>query len=210
MILASQLVQHVRWRFDAASTTRVTDAAILEAVNEGLDELAEATGFYERWVNVPIRNGRTYYDLRGWLPETALGVTSVWNTISTRWMHPASEEELSYARWKRVTGDPRNYWIRGLYWMGVFPKGTADSGFFRVYFKALVPHLVQDNDAIPELPDDFNNTVEDYALYELFAREGETSKALALWNSYQDGENKAKKLVKDRITAARSGRLGRR
>lgn len=210
MIQLSTLVQHIRWRFDAASSTRVTDAAIIQALNEGLDELAEATGFYERNVTIPIRNGRTYYDLRGWFPETALGVTSVWNTVSTRWLHPASEEDLSYARWKRVFGDPRNYWIRGLYWMGIFPKAAADSGYFRVYFKALPPPLVHMNDAIPDLPDDFNNDLEDYALYELFSREGETTKALAMWQSFQEGEDRLKKLVKDRVTTARVDRMGRR
>ena len=77
MISLSQIVANVRSRYEALTDVRWSDADIVTSINDGLDELSRATRFYERHVSVSVRNLSNYYDLRGWLPESALGVTSV-------------------------------------------------------------------------------------------------------------------------------------
>jgi hypothetical protein len=187
----------VRWK----------DYDIVTAINEGLDELSEETRFYERHVSIPVVNRRTYYDLRGWLPESALGVTSVWSEVLTDWLVPTTVRELK-SRWEQAAGSPRSFFMRGLYWMGVFPRPETTIGTHRVYFAGYAPHFNFPQAVLRDLTDDRVAALEEYAMYELAAQDGETDRALAHFVDYRARAKDLANFVNRRTVTARSLKMG--
>jgi len=164
MINAADIVSRVRTKYESESTTRWTGARILEAINEGLDDLSLETGFYERHVSVPVQAGLQYYDLRGFTPETVLSVTSIYNTSRQDWLVPTTAEELDLFNpmWEDSTGDPQKYFLRGIYWFGVWPKASSTAtGYLQVYFQGLAPHFLHNQSVLDDLPDDWVPALED-------------------------------------------------
>lgn len=211
MIPASQIIASVRTRYQIVSSVRWDDGDILDAINEGLDDLSEVTRFYERHVSVPLGNRRSYYDLRGWLPETALGVTSVWGSSITDWLVPISARDLQ-TRWEQAAGSPTHFFMRGLFWMVVWPRpDSVDvSEFLRVYFAGYAPHFTHPQAVLRDLQDDWVPALEDYALYELSAQDGETSRALMHWQEYTARSTQFAHDVNRRTVTARVLRMGSR
>jgi hypothetical protein len=209
LIPLSQIAARVRTKFEAESTARWTDQGIYDAVNEGLEELAEATLFFERYVTIPLVADRTYYDLRGYLPESAIGVTSVWDTTTSAWLTPINQGDLGF-RWEESAGEPQFYFLRGANWLGVWPKVSTTSGFIRVHFAGLPPRFTTPQSVLSDLPDDYVPALEEYALYELSAQDGETDKAIAHYQEYAAKEKSLADFVSRRTATARVGRVGGR
>lgn len=209
MIPLSEIINNVRIRHEAMSSTRWKDVDIRDAINEGLDDLSDVTRFYERHVSVPVGNLRTYYDLRGWLPETALGVTSIWSDVIEDWLTPVKVSDLR-TRWEQSTGPSRSFFMRGLFWMGVWPKPEATAGFLRVYFAGFAPHFDFPQAVLRDFPDDFVPALEEYALYELAAQDGETTRALMHFSDYAARAITLTNFVARRRVTAKSFRMGAR
>ena len=207
MIPCSQIVSNVRTQHEAESSIRWSDGAIVDAVNEGLDDLSEVTRFYERHVAVPVASRRTYYDLRGLLPESALGVTSVWSSNTEDWLLPVSVGELK-SRWEQAVGSPQHFFMRGLFWMAVFPRPDTTTGFHRVYFAGHAPHFTHPQAVIRDLVDSYVPALEEYALYELAAQDGETTRALMHWGEYNRRSKEIADFVERRIVSAQVLRMG--
>ena len=208
MVPLSEIITNVRTQYAAESTVRWKDPDIRDAINEGLDELSEATRFYERHVSVPVASLRTYYDLRGWLPESALGVTAVWSSVINEWLEPGSS--IARFQWERSVGPSQSFFMRGIYWMGVWPKPSTSTGFLRVYFTGLAPHFDFPQAVLRELPDDFIPALEEYALYELAAQDGETTRALQHFKDYGVRERSLRDFVERRTVTARVLKMGSR
>lgn len=211
MIPVSQVLTRVRTRYEAeagGSDVRWSDANLLTFINEGLENLAEATGFYERYVTIPLSAGRTYYDLRGFAPETVVSVTSVWNTSRTQWLEPISKLRLDTS-WRSATGSPLAYWTAGIYWLGVYPfPDEDDTGSLRVHFKGIPVRFTHTQGVLSDLPDHFYPALEDYVLYEMAAADGNSTRALVHWKAYVEREAALSSFVDKRIGASRSGALG--
>ena len=210
MIPLSSIRSRVRTKFEAESASRWEDEPINSAINEGLDELSERTLFYERYVSIPIESGRTYYDTRGFVPEGALQLTALWDTTVSDWIDPANIEGFD-TRWEEATGPARRWFTRGAWWFGVNPSPSTDAtGYYRLYFAGLAPHLTHDQAVLADLPDDFVDALVEYALYELEAQDGETSKALLHWKLFDGMANDLAEFVKNRMKTARTARMGKR
>lgn len=209
MLTLSDIRSRVRTKFEAA-TTRWTDADIDAAINDGLGELSEATRYYESWVSIKLKASRTYYDLRGLTPETAMSVTAVWHEPGVRWLTPMALQDITYEEWEETSGNPTGWFVRGLWWLGVWPHPSEDvDEFLRVYYSAVAPKLVDDGDEPRQLPDEFIPALEEYAVYELQQREGETDKALFWWGKYKEREKALEQHMAHRVTTARTGKIGR-
>lgn len=219
MIPFSEIISRVRTKFEAESSTRWSDRSIGNAINNGLDELSERTLFYERYVSIPKRAGQTYYDTRGYVPEGALQFTRIWSTTLDNWLDPINAESLNLRTapavqlnpllWEESQGDPTAWFVRGGWWFGVYPyPGESASGYLRVYFASLAPHFTHPQSVLEDLPDDFVPALEDYALYELNAQDGETSKALLHWKSFSERAGLLEDLVEKRMQTNRVGRMG--
>ena len=210
MLTLSDIRSRVRTRFEAASSTRWSDADLNAAINDGVAELSEATRYYERWSSVRLKGGRTYYDLRGLSPEAALSVTSVWHESGNRWLTPGNWRDLTYEEWEETAGEPIAWFVRGLWWLALWPHPSADvDQWVRVYYTAVAPQLEEDGEEPAQLPDEFVPAIEEYALHELQQRDGETDKALYWWQQYKAREKSLEQHMAHRVTTARTGSLGR-
>lgn len=209
MLTLSGIRSRVRIRFEAASSTRWSNADVDQAINDGLSELAEATGYFERWVSVPVKMKRTYYDLRCFTPETVLSVSSVWHESGNRWLSPITLREIAIDQWEDTTGSPIAWFVRGGWWLALWPHPASEvDQFVRVYYTGVPPKLEDDGDEPKQLPDSFIPALEEYALYDLQQREGETDKALYWWGKYREREFSLKQHMAHRITTARTGTIG--
>lgn len=213
MIPVSNVLVRVRTRYEAeagGSDVRWSDENLITFINEAIENLAEATGFYERYCTIPLTTGRTYYDLRGFSPDTVVSITSVWNSVRNDWLMPANARSLDTS-WRQATGSPLIFWTPGIYWLGIYPTPSGDddaSGELRVYFKGVPVRFTHTQGVLSDLPDHFYPAVEDYVLYEMAAADGNAQRALAHWASYSKREKALAKFVDHRMESPRSGRIG--
>ena len=207
MIPLSAITARVRTRFEAESTVRWSNADIWAAVNEGLDELSEATRFVERVASIPVVEGRNFYDLRGYVPDDFVALRAVWSTTRSDWLRPSSEG-LLHTRWEEDPGDPDAFFRRGWCWMGVHPHASGSSGYFRAHLTCLAPQLNHDQAVFADLPDDLIPALEDYGLYELQSQDGETELSLEHWKDLVNRQRTLNDFVEDRGRS--SGFLGGR
>lgn len=209
MLTLGDIRSRVRTRFEAASSTRWSDTDLDAAINAGLEELSEATGYYERWVSVPLRGGRTYYDLRA-RADGILSVTAVQHEAGIRWLAPMNLSDFTYEEWEQTAGNPTAWFTRGLSWLGIWPRPSADvDEWVRLYYTAVAPALEEDGEVPDQLPDEFVPALEEYALYELQQRDGETDKALYWWAKYKEREQALTRHTAERLATARAGTIGR-
>lgn len=186
MIPLSNLLARIRTRFHAESSVRWSDSAITSSVNEGLDEVSEGARFIERVVSIPITMDRTFYDLCGYLPDDFIALKAIWSTVRQDWLVPTTEGRLASEnpRWIQVDGDPYSFFLRGWSWLGVYPHASASTGYLRAYVYCLAPQFLHSQSVLADLPDNYAPALEDYALYDLQAQDGETDKALMHWKDF--------------------------
>lgn len=208
MIPLSQIISRVRTRYEVSDSVRWSDADIKGFINEGLECLAEATDFYERYCVIPVQPERIWYDLRGFTPETVVSIKSVWSSRRNDWLSPVDEGDLQF-QWEDSTGDPTLFFTRGAYWLGVWPRaGTSATGELRVYFSGIPNRYLVDQSVLHDLPDDHTVALEDYALHEMAFQDGEPQLALRYWQSYLDREKRLSMWVDHRLDAGISNRFG--
>jgi hypothetical protein len=212
MIPVSTLLSRVRTLYEAeagaTSPVRWSNSAIQRSVNEGLETLAEATGFYERYCTLPIEANRRYYDIRGFTPETVARITSVWSTTRNEWLPPKSVEDLG-SGWESATGDPYCFFTQGIYWLVVHPAPTTTTGFLRVHFAGIPGRLTHPQAVLGDLPDRYYPALEDYALYDMAAQDRESSRAITHFTAYLKREAELAAYIDRRLVASTPGRFGR-
>jgi len=212
MIPLSTLVSRVRIRYEAesgvSSPTRWQGSYIIGFINEGLESLAEATGFYERYCTVPIEADRTYYDLRGFTPETVSTVRSVWSTTRNDWVTPINPENLPND-WELATGEPLVFFTRGIFWVGIHPHPATTAGFLRVHFAGIPSRFTHVQAVLGDLPDQYYPALEDYALYEMAALDGRPNRAIEHFKSYMAREKTLRDYIDRRLVGSTAGRLGK-
>ena len=169
-----------------------TEADVDESLNDGLDEISDASEWYERHASIPLLNRRPYYDLRTALQDdTILCPGRMLNVQTSRWMQPTHVRDLdyhTYRRWESIAvSQPEKAFLRGLWWLGFFPQSGSDDGFVRFWYKAMPPHLVNASDE-PGFPQEFHYGLVAYAIGDLFGQDGETQKALMWWQKYGEYE----------------------
>jgi hypothetical protein len=208
LISFGQLESRVRTLYEAESSVRWPQEDFLDAANDGLDDLSE-TGFYERFVPIPLKGGQTYYDLRGFVPKGIIRVNFVYNVNEQIWLTPSDFRDLNTPRWETVTDSPQRYLIRGLYWLGLYPRPNGDTNTIRTFYSGLAPHFKDGDSVLSDLPDDLIEALEDYSLYDLSIKDRRYKESLEHWTSYIKRKKKLEDQVKRRIVTARLGRLGR-
>ncbi len=170
------------------SPVRWSATDVVNAINEGLEELSDISEFYERYATIHLRTNASYYDLRSIVPDTILRVTNIFNPSNNTWLKPIDTRDLDYKtarQWELVPGEPLKYQMRGLWWLGVYPAGPSSSGLIRVYYKALHPALTDSNQEPEQLPEDYHTNIVDYAMYTLLADDMETTQAALYWNRFK-------------------------
>lgn len=155
------------------------------AVDEGYDELSDATEWCERWFTVDLLQQRPAYDLRTLTTDTVLNIGRAFHVDTNRWLTPTTPRELDrgYRRWETVTGAPIRLWMSGLWWLRYYPLAGTDAGEVKQYIVVLPDALADDADE-PGFPETLHYGLVEYALADLWAQDGEPTKALAAWKAY--------------------------
>lgn len=202
-----------RLRENASSPVHFTEAEIDSALNEGLEELADATEWCERTVNVQLAKLRTYYDLRSVVaPEQFLGMRRAHSPSTNRWIEPTALRVLDlegYTRWETVIGTPYRMFQRGLWWLGLYPHPSADGDLVRITC-VVTPEALEEDDE-PDFPEEFHRGVVEYAVYDLLAQDGETDKALRKggpWEAFLVKSGELEEYVDERASIDRAGIIG--
>lgn len=186
-----------------------SDEDVAAALNKGLAEMADATEYYERYVNIPLLSGRGYYNLKNVIDDTFLSPRRAFNTITGRWLIPTDTREMdyhTYVQWELTSGQPERYLMRGNWWVCFFPRPDSDGREVRFYHTAIPPEMEDDDDE-PGFPREFHQGVVDYALYDCMAQDREEKKALAFWASYKVHEAGLHQYVERRISYDRMSGL---
>jgi hypothetical protein len=162
-----------------------TDADIAEAINLGYAELSDSTEWNEQHITLDLLNDRPYYDLRTIIGDRFLAIRPALNIDTRRWLIPTVPRTLDMhdRRWERVMGEPQRFVLRGLWWLGLYPRVQADAGTVTLWDVELPDPLVHDDDE-PGFPAAYHLGCVDFALSDLWAQDGEVTWALGAWQSY--------------------------
>ena len=166
-----------------------TDDEIAAAVNAGFMELSDSSEWNEAYLDIDLLNDRPWYDLRFLIGESFLSLKPAFDRQTNRWLLHSAVRQLDAhdRRWERVTGEPQRILLRGLWWLGLFPRIQSEVGSLKVYHTALPAPLVDDEDE-PGFPETFHYAIVDFALTDLWAQDAEAAYALTAWKAYLDGE----------------------
>jgi hypothetical protein len=194
-----------RLRVDSTTPVWYSEDDVEDSLNEGLEEMSDATEWCEDYSIVSLLSNLQYYDLRTDVPDTILAPKRAFNITTNRWLTPTDIRDMdfqTYVRWEEVTGEPERLIMRGLWWMGFWPIKNSDTGKVKVYYTCLPEAMVADTDE-PDFPSEFQIGIIMYAMADLLAQDRETKKALRYWNQYQEIEKRFAKYVKQRISLDR-------
>ncbi len=200
-----ELQTRIRRRLNEAGVTYFTDDDIKSSINEGYQELADATEFYEREAMIRMIKGHTYYNLIYNLEDTFLSPRRAQNVTTQQWLEPTTTLELdrhTYSSWETVRGEPQKHWLRGNWWYGVFPKPTSESVGMRLIYTAIPPQMEDDDEEPEQIPLEFHLGIAEYAESDLYAQMRETKKALAHWQRFETFVDRLKAYVEGRTQRA--------
>lgn len=161
---------------------------VVDAINEGYEEISDACEWLEVTVNLALKARRTYYNL-ACFDEQLLTILHAYNYQITRHLTAASHRRMDrhMKEWMQVSGQPEWIFRRGISWIGMFPFSSTDTGRVKLSGTALPKPLVQLTDS-PGFHLDFHMGLAEYALSELKAQDDEPVQSLAHWQSYLDYE----------------------
>lgn len=191
----------------------ITDAKA--ALNEGLELMAETSGFYEVSANINITSA-LYYDLNNTAilnlgaNITFVELESLFSNQNNRWLTPTYYRELDetiYPVWERSIGEPDYYLTRGVWWVGLYPHKTSTSGTLTANCNGIPAPMVNDADT-PGFPREFDEGLVNYAVYHLFCSEREWSKAKRHWAIYRGWQDRLDEYVNHRAMVARMTQFG--
>lgn len=155
------------------------------SINEGYAEISDAAEWNEKFQVVNILKDRPYYDARTVLRSSMLTLGPAFNVTTSRWLIPVVSLDLEAGdvRWEERIAEPDHFMVRGLWWFSYWPwKGLAE-GKIKQYYTALPTPLDEDTDE-PGFHHSLHRGLVEYALFDLFAQDGEVDLAWARWKSY--------------------------
>ena len=107
-----------------------------------------------------------------------------------------------FPQWEDTIGPPERFFLRGLFWLGTFPKAAADGTTLQTWFTALPPSLEHDGSE-PGFPEQFQYGLVEYAAGDLCLQDAEPTKALLHFKEYLTYETALMNDVASRIAIDR-------
>lgn len=185
---------------DSASPNYWTLAQVKAAINEGQYELAALTEFQETSESLSLTSGTQYYNLKSSLSRSDIFFVSKVYHSSTKWLFPISAQDLdnaAYIQWEKITGSAPTHFIqRGTYWVGFYPKPSANTSV-TVYY-SYPPADLSGNSDTPAFPPDYHYLLEKYAVYSLLCQEAEYLKAEPYYAEFLSGAEGMKRYIDNR------------
>lgn len=203
-----------RFEESAASPKWASLAQIKTALNEGYEEISDETEWNESSFNVSLTASTMYYDLSDTAVYSAaatnplITVRRVQNAQTGRWLFSGSVREFDDSRrqWEKNTGEPGHFWIRGMWWLGLYPKPDATSGSVTV-FASVQPTALSANSDTPGFPEEFHLGLVEYAIYDLLCQDGEFKKAARYYARFLEKQEGLRRFVLQRGAKDRVGML---
>lgn len=158
--------------------------SVNDTIQDGCDEICAFTGCVYGSVVLPFTQFTTYYDLLTLIPNY-IGVISIWNAVTKRWLYPSSLKKFSEVRidWDTAGGTP--YWFAPIThrYVAIFMKPlTVGYGNMIVFYRAAGPTLV-DQTPIP-IPDEHLTVLENYGTVDMWEQAQEWGKAEQYLETY--------------------------
>lgn len=180
-----------------------TDREVDDAVNAGYMELSDAAEWFEEYLNIDLLKNRPYYDLFNIIGPFFLSVKPAFESQSNRWLFPSTVRALDDGdrRWERSTNLPQRIFMRGIRWLGLWPKTNVDGdGTYptKVYYTRLPEFLCEVTDE-PGFPQTYHIGCVHFARAQLLAQDGETKLAMEAWADYLKVEDDLKLWVNERV-----------
>ena len=118
---------------------------------------------------------------------------------TSRWLIPVIPRDLeaSDLRWEERQAEPEYFMVRGLWWFSYWPWKHIAAGKIKQSYVAL-PQLLEEEEDEPGFDNSLHYGLVEYALFDLFAQDGETDLAWQHWKEYLQYEQA--------ITGSKQGR----
>jgi hypothetical protein len=212
-----ELQQEVLGRLNESMTTPVfwKYADIQDGLNEGYQQLAEATELYEVTFDKIIDRdeavddgSQMYYDLSMILENDFLALRRVQNVSTDRWMNTVSVRDLdtTYRQWEQVVNTPEYIIQRGLSIVGFFPIARSGDEIHFVF--AAIPPILGDDAEYVRAGEEFIEALIEYALYYMYTTEREYDKAMSAYQRYLTFEDKLRGETGNRMSNDANRRMG--
>lgn len=207
----AELRAEVFRRLNESATSPIywTSDDVDTAVAAGYAELSDASEWDERSVLIDLLQDRPLYDLRTVLGPAFLAIGPAYNTTTHRWLLPSTVRMMDAhdRRWEWTTGEPQRFFLRGLWWLGLWPRTLSEAGQIKQYYVALPDALDSETDE-PAFPGNFHYGIVEFAVADLFAQDGEADLALQAWAEYLRIEGGLSQWVADRAAGATMSGFG--
>ena len=189
-----ELRQRVLYRLndDPNDPTFYTQSAIDDALNEGMEVLAEDVKAWRRTVMVPKADGQQLYDMRAFADDV-YAISRVWDTTYEQRLEVISLASLDQfrQRWWEVTSTYQEYWYSlSPYLFGVYPAPATGQGVLRVDYLAW-PKIMDDDEEEPELHEADQAALVEYGVYLGLMQQWEPGRASERFKSYLETFTKA-------------------
>lgn len=181
----AEMQAETRSRVEDLAGVFFSDDDVADAVNEGYEELSDATEWFEVWATIDLLDTRPYYDLRHLFPYEVLIPGAAFNEQTNRWLEPSNMGDLdgAYRHPETVYTQPTRLIARSLYWLRYFPLVQQDAGTIKQYATCVPPRMALDRDT-PGFPATYHRGCVEYAISVLAPQQGEVHRALEAWDAY--------------------------
>ncbi len=188
--------QEIRLRNYFENNEYYSSFDMLNSIQDGYDEVIAFSGCIVKAATLPFTAGLTYYDLLTLLPDY-IGLISLYNTLTNRWMCPTGERKLDKLRpdWETCYGTPELFYPVNHRFMAIYRKPIAVGyGNFYIYYIASAPTLAAGD--LIQIPTDYVSALEDYCITDLQEQAQEFTKALTRFESYQENLHQLQRWAK--------------
>ncbi len=184
----TELKQALQLHFN--NTVYYTDQDMNDSIQDGIDEVAAFSGCIWASAALPFVANTTYYDFLTLLPNY-IGIISIFNDVTHRWMSPTSLRKLNEQRvdWDTIGGTPEFFTPINHRYVAIYRKPLGENyGRMLVFYRAAAPTLV-DQTQIP-IPEEHITSLESYNITDLWEQAQEWGKSADSFQEYsEDLEN---------------------
>jgi len=170
----------------ASSPVFFSIAQIDEAINEGMEILAEEANAIKRTAFTALRPATTYYYTQG-IATDMMAPYRIWLTHLDRRLVAISMADLDARRerWIRTSGDPE-YWF-SISWnlFGIYPAPASGGGVMRIDYLAWPRPMLDDSDEPEFLLADRDSLVL-YGVYDGLLKMLDFSRAMLVFSEFID------------------------
>lgn len=187
-------------RLRESSSTPIfwSDRDISASINQGYAEISDASEWDERNDTITLpTNNIPVFDVRQFTSREFLVAGPAYNANTSRWLIPGSirEFDLSDRSWEDRVAETEYFMVRGLWWLTYWPYSTRS---IKQYYVSVPPYMTAASEE-PGFPEQFHYGIVEYAVFDLWAQDGETDLAYAAWREYLGYEVALTAWVNDRL-----------